>query len=149
MFSSHRIYLVKNLIKHPVYNNQYIGFDLKYNVNDLVNLEESELKEIYKTKSFFRKIKLNKQPNILDKEYALNTKPYSDFSKEEIHEKCKSLENTNFLKHLSNVLKKESLDLMDNQSQEDQLEEESIYTKNIGYKDSLIMGDFSQALLGR
>ena len=31
---------------------------------------------------------------------------------------------------------------MDNQSQEDQLEEESIYTKNIGYKDSLIMGDF-------
>ena len=98
MFSSHRIYLVKNLIKHPVYNNQYIGFDLKYNVNDLVNLEESELKEIYKTKSFFRKIKLNKQPNILDKEYALNTKPYSDFSKEEITKKCKSLEKYKFFK---------------------------------------------------
>ena len=38
MFSSHRIYLVKNLIKHPVYNNQYIGFDLKYDVDWVIHL---------------------------------------------------------------------------------------------------------------
>ena len=44
MFSSHRIYLVKNLIKHPVYNNQYIGFDLKYDVDGLIDLEEREYK---------------------------------------------------------------------------------------------------------
>ena len=34
------------------------------------------------------------------------------------------------------------MDLIDNQSQEDKLEEETIYSKNIGYKDSLIMNDF-------
>ena len=98
MFSSHRIYLVKNLIKHPVYNNQYIGFDLKYDVDGLIDLEERELKEIYKNKSFFRKIRLNKQPNILDKYYAKKIKPYSEFSEEEITLKCKNLQNENFLK---------------------------------------------------
>ena len=34
------------------------------------------------------------------------------------------------------------MDLIDNQSQEDKFEEETIYSKNIGYKDSLIMNDF-------
>ena len=90
LFSSHKIYLVKNLIKHPIYNNQYIGFDMKYNVDELIDLNEDELKEIYKNKSFFRKIRLNKQPNILDKTYALKIKPYSEFSDEEINNKCKS-----------------------------------------------------------
>ena len=142
MFSSHRIYLVKNLIKHPVYNNQYIGFDLKYDVDGLIDLEERELKEIYKNKSFFRKIRLNKQPNILDKYYAKKIKPYSEFSEEEITSKCKNLQNENFLKNLTSILEKESMDLIDNQSQEDKFEEETIYSKNIGYKDSLIMNDF-------
>ena len=142
LFSSHKIYLVKNLIKHPVYNNQYIGFDMKYNVDELIDLNEDELKEIYKNKSFFRKIRLNKQPNILDKTYALKIKPYSEFSDEEINNKCRNLQNENFLKNLVNILEKESLDLVDNQSQEDKMEEETIYTKNIGYKDSLIMNDF-------
>ena len=144
MFSSHRIYLVKSLIKHPVYKNQYIGFDLKYDVNDLIDLEEYELKEIYKNKSFFRKIRLNKQPNILDKDYALKIKPYSNFSEDEIKNKCKSLENEIFIKNLTSILEKESIDLIDNQSQEDQMEEETIYSKNIGYKDSIIMNDFHQ-----
>ena len=141
LFSSHKIYLVKNLIKHPVYNNQYIGFDMKYNVDELIDLDEHELKEIYKNKSFFRKIRLNKQPNILDKTYALKIKPYSEFSDEEINNSVKSSKRK-FPKNLVNILEKESLDLVDNQSQEDKLEEETIYTKNIGYKDSLIMNDF-------
>ena len=119
LFSSHKIYLVKNLIKHPVYNNQYIGFDMKYNVDELIDLNEDELKEIYKNKSFFRKIRLNKQPNILDKTYAFKVKPYSEFSDEEINNKCINLQNENFLKNLVNILEKESLDLVDNQSQED------------------------------
>ena len=55
MFNTHRVYLVKFLLKHPVYKNQFIGFDLKYDTFDLVNLEYEELKEIFKNKSFFRK----------------------------------------------------------------------------------------------
>ena len=52
MFSSHRIYLIKNLIKHPIYNNQYISFDLKYDTDGFAELNESELREIYKPKAF-------------------------------------------------------------------------------------------------
>ena len=47
---------VKGLIKHPVYKNQYIGFDLKYDVDDLIDLDESELREIYKNKVSLEKL---------------------------------------------------------------------------------------------
>ena len=56
---------------------------MKYDVDEIVKLSESELKEEYK-KEFFRKIKLNKQPSILDKSYALKFKPYSNLSNDEI-----------------------------------------------------------------
>ena len=69
-------------------------------------MNESELREIYKTKSFFRKIRLNKQPNILDKKYAMQIKPYSEFSEEEIEIKCQNLENDNFIKNLKSILEK-------------------------------------------
>ena len=54
MFSSHRIYLVKGLIKIQCIKIN-TGFDLKYDVDDLIDLDESELREIYKNKAF-RKI---------------------------------------------------------------------------------------------
>jgi len=142
MFASHRIYLVKKLIKHPVYNNQYIGFDLKYDTHQLIDLNYEELRDIYKNKSFFRKIKLNKQPNILDKSYALKVNPYSEFSSEEIDHKCKNLEDENFIKNLTQILQEESLDFQDNQSQEKKFEEETIYSQNINYQDSILMNDF-------
>ena len=37
IFNKHRVYLVKNLLKHPVYKNQMIGFDLKYDTSEIVN----------------------------------------------------------------------------------------------------------------
>ena len=58
----------------------------------------------------FRKIRLNKQPNILDKKYAMQIKPYSEFSEEEIEVKCQNLENDNFIKNLISILEKESMD---------------------------------------
>ena len=142
MFASHRIYLVKKLIKHPVYNNQYVGFDLKYDTHKLIDLDYEELRDVYKNKSFFRKIKLNKQPNILDKSYALKVTPYSEFSSEEIDLKCKNLEDENFIKNLTQILQEESSDFQDNQSQEEKFEEETIYTHNINYQDSMLMNDF-------
>ena len=41
-----------------------IGFDLKYDTSEIVNYDIEQLNEVYKSKSFFRKIKLNKQPSI-------------------------------------------------------------------------------------
>ncbi len=142
LFNNHKIYLVKKLIKHPSYKNQFIGFDIKYDVDEIVKLSESELKEEYKKKSFFRKIKLNKQPSILDKSYALKFKPYSNLSNDEIDHKCRLLNDKNFLRNLENILQKESLEYLENQSQELQLEESTIYSQNLNYNDSFLMKDF-------
>ena len=60
----------------------------------------------------------------------MQIKPYSEFSEEEIEVKCQNLENDNFIKNLTSILEKESMDLIDTQSQEDKLEEETIYTKH-------------------
>ena len=142
VFSNHRIYLVKNLIQHPSYKNQIIGFDLKYDVENIINMSEPELANDYKKKSFFRKIRLNKQPNILDKSYAMKFNPYSSLTNEEIKTKCEQLNNQLFLEKLRNVLYKESIDFLDNQSQELSFEEDTIYSQNLNYNDSIIMKNF-------
>ena len=142
IFNKHRVYLVKNLLKHPVYKNQMIGFDLKYDTSEIVNYDESELREIYKSKSFFRKIKLNKQPSILDKSYARKLSPYSEFTDHEINLKCEQLQNKEFLVNLNKILEKESSDYNENQSQEIKLEEETIYSQKLNFNDSRIMNKF-------
>ena len=98
--------------------------------------------EIYKNKSFFRKIRINKQPSILDKSYARKFSPYSEMSDEEIELKCSQLENSDFKNHLRSILEAEALDKIEEQSQEMQMEEETIYSKNINYKDSVVMNRF-------
>ena len=90
----------------------------------------------------FRKIKINKQPTILDKKYAKSIEPYSEFSEEEIELKNQQLDNEQFLENLDIVLKRESEEYMENKSQEIPYEEETIYSKNLNYKDSFIMKDF-------
>ena len=144
MFNSHRIYLVKFLLKHPVYKNQLIGFDLKYDTYNLIDLNYNELKEVFKTKSYFRKIKLNKQPSILDKSYSKKLKPYNEFSDEEIKMKCELLENEKFLNNIKKILENESIEYNENQSQELKFEEETIYSHKLNYKDSLIMNRFHE-----
>tara|TARA_Y100001960_G_C14709321_1_gene846072 strand:+ start:200 stop:1669 length:1470 start_codon:yes stop_codon:yes gene_type:complete len=142
LFSSHRIYLVKNLMNHPVYKNQSIGFDLKYNSQEIIDLDENELREIYKNKSFFRKIKLNKQPTILNESFSRNISPYSKLTDDEILLKSKQLEDTNFLDKLKNILEKEAIDLQENKSQEETFEEDTIYSQNLNYHDSMMMINF-------
>ncbi len=144
IFSKHRVYLVKNLLKHPVYKNQMIGFDLKYDTSEIVNYGVNELREIYRSKSFFRKIKLNKQPSILDKSYARNLSPYSEFTDHEINLKCEQLQKKEFLVNLNKILEKESSDYNEEQSQEIKFEEETIYSQKLNYNDSRIMNRFHE-----
>ena len=141
-FNNHRIYLVKHLVKHPVYKNQLLGFDLKYNTSEIINLEIDELHEVFKNKSYFRKIKLNKQPSILDKSFSRGQTPYSDFSDEEIQLKCEQLDNEDFKQKIERILEKESVDYDQNQSQEIKREEQTIYSQKINYNDSIIMNRF-------
>ena len=142
LFNSHRVYLVKHLIKHPIYKSQLIGFDLKYDPAELTQYDHNSLYEVYKNKSFFRKIKINKQPTILDRKYASSMEPYSEFTEEEIELKIQQLNNKRFLENLEIVLKRESEEYAENKSQEIPYEEETIYSKNLNYKDSFIMKDF-------
>ena len=142
IFSSHKVYLVKKLIKHPSYRNQFIGFDMKYDTNDIITMSEQELKDEFKKKSYLRKIRLNKQPSILDKSYALKFSPYSNFTKEEIEVKCKNLDDKFFLNNINNILLKESMDYLENQTQETMHEEDTIYSQNLNYNDSLVMEKF-------
>ena len=46
------------------------------------------------------------------------------------------------MRNLENILQKESLEYLDNQSQEVQLEESTIYSQNLNYNDSLVMKEF-------
>ena len=68
--------------------------------------------------------------------------PYSEFSEEEIELKNRQLENKQFLENLELVLQRESEEYIENKSQEIPYEEETIYSKNLNYKDSFIMKDF-------
>ena len=142
LFNKHRVYLVKNLIKHPIYKNQMIGFDLKYDTSEIIDYNIDQLRDVYKSKSFFRKIKLNKQPSILDKTFARNFSPYCDLTDEEIDLKCKQLGNEEFLENLNKILEKESLDYNESKSQEILFEEETIYSQKVNYGDSQIMNRF-------
>ena len=142
LFNTHRIYLVKFLIRHPVYKNQMIGFDLKYDCSQIVNYTLSELKEIYRAKSFFRKIKINKQPTILHEIYGRKVEPYNNFSEEEIQLKIKQLQNPVFLNNLKTLLELESIDKIEEGSQVQRFEEETIYSQNLSYSDSSIMKKF-------
>ena len=56
LFNNHKIYLVKKLIKHPSYKNQFIGFDMKYDVEEIVKLSELELREEYKKRASLEKL---------------------------------------------------------------------------------------------
>ena len=142
LFNSHRIYLVKNLLKHPVYRTQMIGFDLKYDPNEIVDLDQSSLFDVYKNKSFFRKIKINKQPTILDENYAKKISPYSEIGREELDLKIRQLETKEFLQNLEIVLIREAEEYVENKSQELPYEEETIYSKNLDFRDSNIMKNF-------
>ena len=149
LFNSHRIYLVKNLLKHPVYRTQMIGFDLKYDPNEIVDLDQSSLFDVYKNKSFFRKIKINKQPTILDENYAKKISPYSEIGREELDLKIRQLETKEFLQNLEIILIREAEEYVENKSQELPYEEETIYSKNLDFRDSNIMKNFHREEWGK
>ena len=127
LFNSHRIYMVKYLLKHPVYKSQVLAFDLKYDPSELINFNYEELYDTYKNKSYFRKIKINKQPTILDYKFSKKHNPYSDFSDEEIELKCRQLDNEEFLGNINRILEREAEEYNENKSQVQPYEEETIY----------------------
>ena len=78
-------YLLTHLTDHPVYNDNFLVFDLKYDPRDLINLTNQQLSEVFfLEKKYFRKIKVNKQPSILSEKIALSKSPYDEIEVEEL-----------------------------------------------------------------
>ena len=143
-YSNHRVYLLTHLTDHPIYNNYSLSFDLRYNPLDFIKLNLNELKDIFFKKKIkpFRKIKLKKQPSILDFSYALKFNPYHDNEENFYRERCLHLRDELFLENIKKILESEAESFEENKSQELSFEEETIYTKNVDFRDKVIMSEF-------
>ena len=63
---------------HPIYAGWYYAFDLRIDIEPLLNLSINELKvEMKKSPKFLRTIRSNKAPIIVDAKYGMKAEPYS------------------------------------------------------------------------
>ncbi len=144
-YGKHFIYLLSYIIDHPVYRDNILAFDLKFEPEDLVDLSFEELKQAFysKNKKFFRKIKINKQPQILDYNLAKNFDPYKYMSEEILKKKYLFISNYEFKNKLRKILEEEAENYETNKSQEILFEEETIYNQNLPYTDKLLMENYN------
>ena len=146
-FNKHYIYLLTQLIDHPAYSNYILAFDLKFDPEEIINLEYNELVSVYyekklNGKSFncFKKIKLNKQPAVLDFNYSINRSPYNEIGLEELKKRKDKIKNEEFLGNFKKILITES----ENYETNYEFEEETIYSEGINFSDKIIMEDFDK-----
>ena len=146
-FNNHYIYLLTQLLDHPVYNNYTLAFDLKFDPEEIINLEYDDLVNVYYEKKIngknfncFKKIKLNKQPAILDFSYSINRSPYKEIGIEDLKIRKEKIKDKNFLNNFKRILQTES----ENYEVNYEFEEETIYSQGINFNDKIIMEDFDK-----
>ena len=145
-FSNHYVYLLSYLIDHPTYNNNLLAYDLRFDPTEIIDLDYESLKNLYYEKKFkgkkfncFRKLKLNKQPSILNYTYGKDFLPYKSLSMNELNERNEIIDNEEFKNNLKKIMILEA----ENYEKIDEYEEETIYSQGINYKDKLIMNNFN------
>lgn len=143
-YGKHYFYLLTHFIDHPVYKDNFLLFDLKYDPSDLVDLSQKQLSEVYfsSKKKYFRKIKLNKQPAILSEVIAINRTPYDVLDCSDYLIRRKKLENSELKERIKKILIQEAESFQETKSQLLEFEEDTIYKQNINYNDKLVMGRF-------
>ena len=146
-FNKHYIYLLTELFDHPVYKNYTLAYDLKFDPNFVVNLNYDELSDLYYDKKLngknfncFKKIKLNKQPSVLDFSFAISKSPYEELGIDELTKRKKILSDSDFQNNFKKILTNEA----ESFEQHFEFEEETIYSEGINFKDKIIMEDFSK-----
>lgn len=146
-FNKHYVYLSSYLIDHPVYSNYLFAFDLKFDPDDVLCLDFESLKDLYYSKKLnskpfncFKKIKLNKQPSILDKDYSINRHPYYDIGIEELLIRKEKINDEEFKRKFIKLIESEAESFENYHN----FEEETIYSKGIVFKDKIIMEDFEK-----
>ncbi len=126
---------------HPSYASWGYVWDLRRDPEPLLNLTVNQLRDIFKKFSPkpLRVLKTNKAPVILDKEFALKQKPYSDLDLEIIKRRAQMVRNNeNFCKNIQIINREAAEEKEQTKTQEDLLPEETLYEKFIPNKDTAL-----------
>ena len=126
---------------HPSYASWGYVWDLRRDPEPLLNLSVNQLRDILKKYSpkATRVLKTNKAPVILDKEFALKQKPYSDLDLETIKKRALMVRNNeNFCKNIQIINREAAEEKEQTKTQEDLLPEETLYEKFIPNKDTAL-----------
>ncbi len=126
---------------HPSYASWGYVWDLRRDPEPLLNLPLNQLKDILKKYSpkALRVLKTNKAPVILNKEFALKQKPYSDLDLETIKKRAQMVRNSeNFCKNIQIINREAAEEKEQTKTQEDLLPEETLYEKFIPNKDTAL-----------
>tara|TARA_B100001057_G_scaffold399857_1_gene410865 strand:- start:269 stop:1252 length:984 start_codon:yes stop_codon:yes gene_type:complete len=133
-----------NSCMHPVYKwGQAVN--LSANIEELQKLNYQDLKkEMKKSPRFYKTIKSNKAPIILDKSLGMKVDPYKKIGENLLNKRAELMKkNEKFSKDICNILKEAAEEKMETASQEDIEPEESIYSGGfIPLKDEALFPKF-------
>ena len=124
---------------HPSYASWGYVWDLRRDPEPLLNLPVNQLRDVLKKYSpkALRVLKTNKAPVILDKQFALKQKPYSELDLATIQKRAKLVrENENFCKNIQIINREAAEEKEQTKTQEDLLPEETLYEKFVPNKDT-------------
>ncbi len=126
---------------HPSYASWGYLWDCRRDPEPLLNLPVNQLKDVLKKMSpkALRVLKTNKAPVVLDKQFALKQKPYSDLDLETIKKRAYLVRNSeNFCKNIQTIHREAAEEKEQTKTQEDLLPEETLYEKFIPNKDTAL-----------
>ncbi len=126
---------------HPNYENWGYLWDLRRDPEPFLDLSVKQLRDTLKKFSpkALRVIKTNRAPVVLDKEFALKHKPYSDLDLGIIKKRASLVRNNeNFCRNIQIINKELADEKEQTKTQEDLLPEETLYTKFIPNKDTAL-----------
>ena len=124
---------------HPSYASWGYVWDLRRDPEPLLNLTVNQLRDVLKKYSpkALRVLKTNKAPVILDKQFAVKQKPYSDLDLVTIQKRAKLVrENENFCKNIQVINREAAEEKEQTKTQEDLLPEETLYEKFVPNRDT-------------
>ena len=126
---------------HPSYASWGYLWDCRRDPEPLLNLPINQLRDVLKKMSpkALRVLKTNKAPIVLDKNFALKQKPYSDLDLETIKKRASLVRNNEqFCKNIQTINREAAEEKEQTKTQEDLLPEETLYEKFIPNKDTAL-----------
>ena len=124
----------------PIYAGWYYTFDLRIDIEPLLNLSINELKvEMKKSPKFLRTIRSNKAPIIVDAKYGMKAEPYNAMDNSIINKRANIVKNNEkFSQNILHALREVAEEKEQSKTQEDIYAEESIYAKFTSNKDTAL-----------